>query len=144
MLVNRILGAKKGARVLTVEPAARVRDAVAMLSQGRIGALVVSVDGKRVDGMISERDIVRELGKQGEQCLSREVSEIMSKSVVTCSEDETADQVLTKMSTGRFRHLPVVEGGIMIGLISIGDVVQARLSELNMEKEALESMIMGH
>jgi len=106
--------------------------------------LIVSTDGKTAAGILSERDIVRELGRRGAGCLADPVSELMTQSLVTCGPDETADDVLGKMTQGRFRHMPVLEGDEMLGLISIGDVVKARLSELSMEKDALQGMIMGH
>ena len=96
-----------------------------------------------LEGILSERDIVREIGKRGASCLQDQVSSMMTSNIVTCSPQDTADGVLEMMTTGRFRHLPVMEGSKMIGLISIGDVVKARLSELSMEKDALEGMIKG-
>ena len=104
----------------------------------------MSDDGNSVAGIISERDIVRELGRKGAACLSEKVADVMTSTIVSCAEDETADAVLVKMTDGRFRHMPVMRDGSMVGLISIGDVVKARLSELAMEKDALEGMIMGH
>jgi CBS domain-containing protein len=106
--------------------------------------LVISKDGSTLDGILSERDIVRELGRRGPSCLSETVADLMTSKIITCTKDETADSVLEKMTQGRFRHMPVVDGAAMVGLISIGDVVKARLSELAMEKDALEGMIMGH
>jgi CBS domain-containing protein len=143
MQVHVILKSKSDDGVVTISPEASVSDAVQLLSRRRIGALVVSPDGKRAEGILSERDIVREIGKRGPACLSDKVAAVMTKNLVTCRRDEMADEVLRKMTEGRFRHLPVVEAGQMVGLISIGDVVKARLSELAMEKDALESMIKG-
>ena len=97
-----------------------------------------------INERMSERDIVRELGRRGASCLADKVSDLMTKKLVGCARDDSTDAVLTKMTEGRFRHMPVLEGGEMVGLISIGDVVKARLSELSMEKEALQGMIMGH
>lgn len=144
MLVHHILTSKADLGVLSVKPGAKVSDAVAILSEKRIGAVVISSDGQTLDGILSERDVVRELGKRGVECLSDPVSSLMTKKLVTCTREDSADHVLQTMTEGRFRHLPVVEGGKMIGLISIGDVVKARLSELSMEKDALEGMIMGY
>ncbi len=144
MLVQQILSGKPSQAIATITPDSTVSDAATILSSKRIGALVVSVDGTSVDGMFSERDVVRELGKRGTGCLTDNVSEIMTKNIVTCSKNDSADQVLAQMTDGRFRHLPVMEGGKMIGLISIGDVVQARLAEMTMENEALEGMIKGY
>ena len=144
MLVSQILNGKGTEGILTVAPDATITEAVELLSAHRIGALVVSGDGNVPIGIISERDIVRELGRRGLACLSGSVADMMTKEVISCSRDDTADQILHRMTEGRFRHLPVVDDGRMIGLISIGDVVKARLSELSMEKDALEGMIMGH
>jgi len=143
MLVNQILKAKAGG-VVTIAPGARVREAVELLSARRIGALVVSDDGKAVKGILSERDIVRELGKRGTGCLDDKVEAMMTRNIYGCAPGDSADQVLETMTTRRFRHMPVIEDKVMIGLISIGDVVAARLSELQLEKDALTGMIMGH
>lgn len=142
MLVQQILGMKGGHDVVTVPLGTRVSEAARILSEKRIGAIVVA-EGDIPQGILSERDIVRELGKRGEHCLSDVVDSLMTSEMVTCSGEETADQVLQKMTDGRFRHMPVMEGDHMVGLISIGDVVKARLSQLSMEKNALEDMIKG-
>ena len=144
MLVSQILKSKADAHVMTVQPQMTVAEAAAIMAEKRIGALIVSRDGSTADGILSERDIVREVGKRGGTCLIDTVSSLMTRDPVTCSRLDTADQILQTMTDGRFRHLPVVEDGKMIGLISIGDVVKARLSELSMEKTALEGMIMGN
>jgi len=143
MHVRQILRFKGSDRVLTIRPDATVAEAAKILSECRIGSLVVSTDGRRVEGIISERDIVREMGKRGVGAFDERVHEMMTQKVETCVADDQAVEVLTKMTEGRFRHLPVVENDEMIGLISIGDVVKARLSELAMEKDALEGMITG-
>ena len=143
MLVNQILKAKAGG-VVTIAPDATVREAVELLAARRIGALVVSADGKVVKGILSERDIVRELGKRGTDCLDEKVTAMMTRAIYGCAPGDSADQVLETMTTRRFRHMPVMEGNQMIGLISIGDVVAARLSELQLEKDALTGMIMAH
>ncbi len=96
------------------------------------------------DGILSERDVVRELGNRGAACLTEAVSEYMTSNLQTATRDEQADSVLSRMTEGRFRHMPVVEDGKLVGLITLGDVVKARLSQLAMEKDALEGMIMGH
>ncbi len=143
MLVRQILGMKGGNDVVTLAAGAPVSDAARVLSEKRIGAIVVTGDDGSPVGILSERDIVRELGKRGGGCLNDTVDSLMTRKMVSCTPDETADQVLGKMTEGRFRHLPVMEHGAMAGLISIGDVVKARLSELSMEKDALEGMIKG-
>ncbi|MEM9585239.1 MAG: CBS domain-containing protein [Pseudomonadota bacterium] len=144
MLVSHILKAKPNQGVVTIAPDATVADAANLLSTKRIGSIVVSSDGTSAAGILSERDIVREIGKRGPGCLSEAVASMMTADPVSCTTTDTADQVLSRMTDGRFRHMPVIEGGKMIGLITIGDVVKSRLSELAMEKDALEGMIMGH
>ena len=143
MLVSQILNSKASETVLTISGAASVAEAAAVLSARKIGCLVVSTDGVRPDGILSERDIVREVGKTGATCLTRQVDSLMTRNLVTCAKGDSADLVLQKMTDGRFRHMPVVDGGRLVGLISIGDVVKARLAELAMEKDALEGMIKG-
>ena len=144
MLVHQILRAKSDDVVVTIEPGTSVASAAELLSSRKIGAVIVSQDGKVPLGILSERDIVRELGRRGTGCLTEQVDEMMTKNLISCAREDTADIVLAKMTEGRFRHMPVLEGEEMVGLISIGDVVKARLSELSMEKEALQGMIMGH
>lgn len=144
MLVSHILKSKGSEGVVTVQPGLSVAEAAEVLSQRKIGALVISRDGKTLGGIISERDIVREIGRRGPACLNDTVDSIMTARVVTCGRADQTDAVLQKMTDGRFRHIPVVDGGQLVGLISIGDVVKARLSELSMEKDALEGMIKGY
>ena len=143
MLVQQILNAKPEQAVLTVSPGSTIREAIAVLADKRIGAVVVSSDGRRVAGILSERDIVRELSRKGADCLDQTVDSVMTAAIVGCTRSDTADQVLERMTEGRFRHMPVMEAGAMIGMISIGDVVKGRLMELAMEKDALEGMIKG-
>ncbi len=144
MLVHQILKAKSDDGVVTIAPETTVGAATELLSSRRIGAVIISSDGKTPEGILSERDIVRELGRRGTACLSETVDTMMTRDLIGCAREDSADAVLTKMTDGRFRHMPVLEGTEMVGLISIGDVVKARLSELAMEKQALEGMIMGH
>jgi CBS domain-containing protein len=143
MLVAQILNSKAEAAIVTVAPDATVAAAAAVLSRKRIGALVVSTEGLRPLGILSERDIVRELGRRGPTCLAEPVEQMMTAKLVTCTRDDHAETVLRLMTDGRFRHLPVMQGDQMVGIISIGDVVKARLAELSMERDALEGMIMG-
>ena len=143
MLVRQILAMKGGNEIVTLPQSTLVSDAARLLSEKRIGAVVISDDGETAAGILSERDIVRELGRRGPACLSDSVTDLMTSELVSSAPDETADSVMQKMSEGRFRHMPVTEGSKMVGLISIGDVVKARLSELSMEKDALEGMIKG-
>lgn len=143
MLVSQILKLKSDDGVVTVPPGTSVAKVAEVLSARRIGAIVVSVDGKTLLGIISERDVVRELGRRGPACLTDPVDSIMTVRVVTCARSDPTTDVMQKMTDGRFRHMPVMEGDQMVGLVSIGDVVKARLSELSMEKDALEGMIKG-
>lgn len=145
MLVQQILKSKATEGVLTITSGARVAEAAKVLAENRIGSLVVSDDGGATAiGILSERDIVRELGQGGAGCLEQAVSAYMTRDLETCTTASTAQELLTRMTEGRFRHMPVVEDGKMVGLVTIGDVVKAQLSELAMEKQALEGMIMGH
>ena len=143
MLVSQILKTKSDDGVVTVPPGTLVAKVAEMLSARRIGAIVVSVDGKTMLGIVSERDVVRELGLRGAACLADPVESIMTSRVVSCARGDPTTEVMQKMTDGRFRHMPVLEGDLMVGLVSIGDVVKARLSELSMEKEALEGIIKG-
>lgn len=144
MLVSQILKLKADDGVVTIAPNASVSDAAGLLSSRKIGSVVVSDNGKEALGILSERDIVREIGKRGATCLTESVQSMMTSKLVTCTKSDRADDVLSRMTNGRFRHMPVIENGAMVGLITLGDVVKARLSELAMEKDALEGMIMGH
>lgn len=144
MLVQNILKGKADEGVVTIRPDATLQEAAGILGERRIGALVVSDDGVRADGILSERDIVRELGRRGAGCLADRVDAVMTAKVIGCAAGDRADEVLQKMTDGRFRHMPVLEeGSVLRGMISIGDVVKARLAELAMEKDALEGMIKG-
>ncbi|MEO1313770.1 MAG: CBS domain-containing protein [Pseudomonadota bacterium] len=144
MTVRQILKSKGSNEVLTIKPEMTVAEAARILSERRIGALIVSRDGAGLDGMLSERDIVRELGTRGASVLNDPVADLMTAKVVTASPDDVSVQALEKMTEGRFRHLPVLEGGAMVGVISIGDVVKHRISEVVAENTALTDMIVGH
>ncbi len=144
MQVHHILKSKANDIVFTVSPDSLVSDAAKVLADKRIGTVVISTDGTAAEGILSERDIVRQLAEHGAACLSAAVSDYMTTQIQTCTRDEEADAILARMTNGRFGHMPVVEDGRLIGLITIGDVVKARLSELSMEKSALEGMIMGY
>lgn len=143
MLVQHILSTKPGGTIITVKPNAKVSEAAAILAEKRIGALIVSEDGNTINGIISERDIVRELGNSGGGCLDEAVSALMTGTVVACKPGDTVLSVLEKMTDGRFRHVPVVDDGTMVGVISIGDAVKARIDEVETENSALTSMISG-
>lgn len=144
MLVQQILKSKGDGAVITITPETKVSEAAQTLAERRIGGLIVSRDGETVDGILSERDIVRSLAVRGTSCMTETVSEMMTRNPVCCSRQDSSDAVLTRMTDGRFRHMPVVEDGKLVGIVTIGDVVKARLEELSMEKNALEGMIMGY
>jgi CBS domain-containing protein len=143
MPVSSILRAKPVDGIITVPPGATVGEAAQLLSAKRIGAVIVSPDGAQMAGILSERDIVRELGRRGAACLGDPVEALMTRDVVSCKPGDRTNDVLQMMTDGRFRHMPVMHEGKMVGLISIGDVVKARLSELSTEVDALEGMIKG-
>ncbi|WP_370303432.1 CBS domain-containing protein [Pseudooceanicola sp.] len=145
MLVQQILKSKAKTGILIVKSDAKVSEAAKVLAENRIGSVVVSDDdGATAVGILSERDIVRELARVGASCMEQPVSASMTSKLVTCTSQTSAEEVLTTMTEGRFRHIPVVENGKLTGLVTIGDVVKAQLSQLAMEKQALEGMIMGH
>jgi CBS domain-containing protein len=133
----------KGDWVATIRSDATIAAAVDMLNRERIGALVVSDDGAEVAGVLSERDIVRALGRHGEDLLSRPVEEIMTRNVITCEPDDTVGELMSEMTNRRIRHLPVVAGGRLRGIVSIGDVVKNRLDEVEFEASSLRSFIAG-
>jgi CBS domain-containing protein len=139
MTVAAIL-ADKGRDVLTIAAANSLGDAVAILAKRRVGALVVVEDGDRIIGIVSERDIVRAIAG-GAAALDQPVSSVMTKNVMTCSDGETIDSVMSRMTKGRFRHLPVAENGRLTGIISIGDVVKARIEQVEREAEEMRAYI---
>jgi CBS domain-containing protein len=143
MTVANILKSKGSTEVATIAPEASAQEASQTLAARGFGSLVVSSDGRTALGILSERDLVREIGRKGPSVLSEPVEKLMTRKVVTCSKTDKAVAVLGRMTEGRFRHMPVVDGDQMVGLITIGDVVKYRLEELAMEKDALEGMIMG-
>lgn len=144
MIVQQILKSKGNDQVITVTPSTKVADAAQLLAKHRIGGVVVSDDGTTAKGILSERDIVRGIAVTGAGCMNDRVSELMTPDPVCCTKQDSADLVLARMTDGRFRHMPVVDGETLVGIVTIGDVVKARLQELSMEKAALESMVMGH
>jgi CBS domain-containing protein len=144
MLVQQILKSKGDSGVITVTPDTPIAEVASILAERRIGGVVVSVDGTSADGILSERDIVRALAVRGAGCLTETASGMMTRNPVCCAKQDTSDAVLARMTDGRFRHMPVVEDGRLVGIVTIGDMVKARLDELSLEKTALEGMIMGH
>lgn len=144
MLVQQILKSKGSSGVITVTPSTKISEVASILADKHIGGLIVSADGNAADGIISERDIVRVVAENGAKCLDFEVGTVMTKDVKTCGVDDSADAIMQRMTDGRFRHMPVEADGKMVGIVTIGDLVAARLAELSMEKDALQGMIMGH
>lgn len=143
MQVQQILKDKSDDGVVTVTPGSSVGEAAQVLAERRIGGVVISDDGQRPLGILSERDIVRALAAQGASALSLTCEDLMTRKLQVCTRDEDTNVVLARMTEGRFRHMPVVEEGMLVGIISIGDVVKAQIAELAMEKDALQGMIMG-
>ena len=139
MTVRAILDTK-GHQILSVEPDAKLSVAVKILSERRIGAVLV-MSGGRIEGILSERDIVRVLGERGAAVLDEPVSAVMTRKVVSCREKDTVSSIMERMTTGKFRHLPVVEDDKVVGLISIGDIVKWRVKEFENEQEALRDYI---
>lgn len=144
MIVAQILKLKGSSDVETITGAETLADAARMLSEKRIGALIVSDGADGVGGIISERDIIRILGVEGISCMTKAVSTAMTRTVQTCEPSEEAVKVLERMTEGRFRHMPVISDGALTGVISIGDVVKARIQEVEHENEALADMIKGY
>jgi CBS domain-containing protein len=140
MIVNRILSLK-GRNVVSIEPQRSLAEAAKLLSERRIGALLV-VDGSRpVSGIVSERDIVRAVASQGAGALEQPISQFMTQNVVTCSGETAIHEVMELMTQQKFRHIPVVEEGSLVGIISIGDVVKLRLEEIEAETQAIKEYI---
>ena len=143
MNVRSIL-AIKGTAVATVAPDASLAEATASLRDHRVGALVVSANGRTIDGILSERDVVRVLAAHGGSTLGRDVTSAMSANVVVCQPEDTVDQLMAMMTERRIRHLPVIDTAReLAGIISIGDVVKVRLGELEQENNQLYDYIQG-
>ncbi len=140
MIVKSIL-ATKGQDVISIEPTATLETAVHKLTEHRIGALLVFGPDRRVIGILSERDVVRVLSERGASALAEPLSKVMTRKVVTCTQSDTVGAIMELMTTGKFRHLPVVEQERVIGIISIGDVVKYRLREIEEESTALRDYI---
>ncbi len=131
----------KGNTVVTVDADIDVRTLLAVLAEHRIGAVVVSADGRSVDGIVSERDIVRALAARGAAILSEPVASIMTTDVQTCSPEAHLEELARGMTAGRFRHAPVLVDGELAGIVSIGDIVKSRISELEVERDSLSDYV---
>jgi CBS domain-containing protein len=140
MNVKSILAAK-GGEIVCIEPTADLAAATQLLSANRIGAVLIKGAGGHIAGILSERDIVRALSAHGAAALSLPVGQVMTREVTTCGEEENIAAIMERMTTGKFRHMPVVSKGKLVGLISIGDVVKQRVDEIEHESEALRDYI---
>ena len=140
MIVKSIID-NKGREVVTIEPGVSLDTAAKLLAERRIGAVVVLGADDRVVGILSERDIVRSISERGAGAMQEQVSQVMTRKVVTCTLDETIHSIMERMTAGKFRHLPVIDQGRLAGIISIGDVVKNRIMEMEQESDALKSYI---
>lgn len=140
MTVAAIL-ARKGRNVLTVPVETTINEVIRILAERRIGAVVVADSFSRILGIVSERDVVRALASTGPDGLGRTVAAIMTTKVTTCADHDTINEVMQRMTEGRFRHLPVVEDGRIAGIISIGDVVKARIEQVEREADEMRTYI---
>jgi CBS domain-containing protein len=139
MNVNTILHVK-GREVISVSPDTIILELTKIFTENKIGSIVVLENG-RLAGIVSERDVVRAISQQGPEVLNETVNSIMTSDVVTCGGGDTIDQIMSIMTSGRFRHMPVIEDGHLSGIISIGDVVQQRIAEAELEASAMRSYI---
>ena len=142
MLISEVLR-RKGAEVATIEPASSISDVLGALAEHGVGALVVSENGTTVDGIISERDVVRAFAAGGTSTMTMTAADLMTADVVTCGRAATTEELMSEMTARRFRHVPVIEDGALVGIVSIGDVVFARVSELEFERQQLTDYISG-
>jgi CBS domain-containing protein len=140
MYVSALLE-NKGANVITAAPNTTIDKAVALLAENKIGVLVISADGKSVDGILSERDIVRALAEQGNDIGNADAATLMSRDVVSCAPGDTIESLMGLMTERRIRHLPVLENGKLAGIVSIGDIVKHRLAEIESEADALRQHV---
>ncbi|MGZ4467115.1 MAG: CBS domain-containing protein [Nocardioidaceae bacterium] len=140
MRISEVLAAKASHDVITISPDESVRELLARLAEHNVGALIVSADGSTLDGIVSERDVVRRL-HEDESILDHAVSTIMTADVATCEPKQSVNDLMQVMTERRFRHVPVVQAGKVTGIISIGDVVKSRMSELEFERDQLDSYV---
>lgn len=131
----------KGARVETVQPGATVRQVCDVLASRKIGAVIVEGAGGALLGVVSERDVVRAISRNGEAALSARVDQIMTRQVATCGLTDRAEDLMEMMTEGRFRHVPVVEGGQLVGIVSIGDIVKRCIEDSELERTSMQAYI---
>ena len=144
MQVGQILKTKVHGKLFSVLSGSILNDAVMLLSSERIGSVVVLGENDTLVGIFSERDTIRALATRGANCLDEQVNQFMTKSVETCNLTDQGNEVLTRMTEGRFRHMPVMEDGALVGIITIGDIVKLQLDTLLHENEAMQNMIRGY
>jgi len=142
MLVRQILSSK-GGKIVSIGPSVRIVDISVLMNKERVGAIVVLDADERIVGIVSERDVTRGLAEHGAKLLDMRADQIMTRDVITCSPDDGIDKLMRKMTTGRFRHLPVMDRAKMVGIVSIGDIVKHRLEELENESSLLQDYIAG-
>jgi CBS domain-containing protein len=140
MKIVEVLNAKPESGVVTITPDAGVRELIALLAEHNVGALIVSSDGESVDGIVSERDVVRHLHHDG-TVVNNTVRAIMTEVVETTAPDSTLDELMEVMTRRRIRHVPVVKDGVLVGIVSIGDVVKHKMSQLEFERDQLDSYL---
>jgi CBS domain-containing protein len=131
----------KGRAVATAKPETTLLEISQKLAQKKIGAIVIVGEGGKLSGIISERDVIRAIGEQGAEALKQPVSQVMTSKVITCTEMSVIDELMEKMTNGRFRHLPVVEDDKLVGIVSIGDVVKNHIAEVEMEVTAMRGYL---
>jgi CBS domain-containing protein len=140
MRISDVLSSKSGDQIVTIAPDASVRELLGLMAEHNIGAVVVSIDGRSVEGIVSERDVVRRL-HENDQILDGAVSAIMTREVRTCEPHTSVDELRVLMTERRIRHVPVVANGELTGIISIGDVVKSSLDQLQFERDQLDSYV---
>jgi CBS domain-containing protein len=140
MKINDVMRAKASSEIITISPDASVRQLLALLAEHNIGAVIVSGDGGAVDGIVSERDVVRRLN-EGDAVLDAPVQQIMTTTVQTCEPGQDVDSLMAQMTEHRIRHVPVCEGDRLVGVVSIGDVVKSRITELEFERDQLDHYV---
>ncbi len=140
MKINDVMRGKPSGDVVTITADASVRDLLALLAEHNIGAVIVSADGARVDGIVSERDVVRKLNGD-DSVLDAPVEQIMTAVVQTCEPGHDVDELMAQMTEHRIRHVPVIDNGNLVGVVSIGDVVKSRITQLTFERDQLDSYV---
>ena len=140
MIVKSIIDAK-GGDIITIEPTVNLGAAAKLLAECRIGAVVIVGADHRIVGILSERDIVRAISERGPAALEEQIAQVMTRKVATCTYDETIRSIMERMTAGKFRHVPVIEQGRLVGIVSIGDVVKYRIEEMEQESAALRDYI---